>query len=57
MKLVITPNITEIGSAGSGLLVIINMNIVIASPTKMLTKQMIAVKKSPEVNDLPTKIL
>lgn len=56
-KLAKTPSTIEIGSAGSGLSVIIRMNIVTASPTKILTKQMMAVKKSPELNDLPTRML
>ena len=56
-KLAITPSAIEMGSAGKGMFFSSRMNKVMAKPTKILMKHMIAVKKSPELNDLPTKML
>ena len=57
VKLAITPSAIEIGSAGSGIFFNRSMNRVMARPTKMQIKHMIAVKKSPELKDFPTRML
>ena len=57
VKFAMSPSAIEMGSAGRGMFFNSKINKVMANPTNIQMKQMIAVKKSPELNDLPTRML